>query len=296
MRYQHHCTHLLGLLVSLILSFPIAADAAKITKVTGKKVTFDLEGDNAKVGDIFVAYDSAGKRKGLIKVKVIKGSRAAGLLGKGKAEPGWTMKISDRTKGKTSSHASHRQNSTQEPPTATEYWGIIGGLARDTMTVKIDNDIDNTNETTVELSGMAFSLKGLFDYNLFSQVWFRGMFGLEGLNATGSTQAGCQAKACSANIFYLSADFWGRYVMTDGNIRPWIGGAFSLMFPASKKATVLEESSITNTSAISIGGGIDWFTSPTFAIPIQIEYSLLPKSETVEASAIAFRVGVLMPF
>lgn len=294
MRVQHLPNCILGLFLSLLL-VPIAAQAAKITKVTGKKIMFELEGDSAKAGDVFVAYDAAGKKKGLIKIKAVKGNRAVGLLGKGRAEIGWVAKVSS-AKGKSSRTAKSSSGGTDASPSGTSYWGIVGGLAMDSMKVKIDNDGVGANETTVSMSGMAFSLKGLYDYNLFSQVWFRGMAGLEGVNASGSTQVGCQNKACNASIYYLSTDLWGRFVFTDGSIRPWVGGGFSLMFPATKKATALEENSITNTSAISIGGGIDWFTSSTFAIPIQLEYSMLPKSETVEATAMGIRVGVLMPF
>ncbi|MGE0762059.1 MAG: hypothetical protein AB7N80_02155 [Bdellovibrionales bacterium] len=288
---------MLSSLLSLLLTLSFTAEAAKVSKVDGRKVMIDLEGDSANAGDVFVVMDPNGKRKGLVKIRAVKGNRAVGLLGKGKAEAGWATKFSSAGKSKSASGQAKTSGSPIETPTGTSFWGLIGGFSMNSMKVKVDNDGDNTNETSVSLSGNAFSLKGLFDYNMFSQIWFRGMLGLEGLSAKGPTQVGCQNKACDANIYYLSADFWARFLFSQsGSFRPWAGGAFSLMFPASKKATALEEKSITNTSAISLGGGFDWFTSPTFAIPVQVEYSLLPKSETVEATVIAIRAGVMFTF
>lgn len=289
----------LGLIGMFSLVISTSAFAAKVTKVDGRKVMIDLQGDAAKDGDIFVVYDPAGKRKGLVKVKGVKGNRAVGIVGKGKVQAGWQMKISDKAgKSKTSnSGKTARASAPQSPspsPTGKSFWGLMGGLAMDSMSVDIDGD--GSSDKTVSLDGMGFSAKGLFDYELFSQVWFRGLAGIEGLDASGSSEVGCGGKACSVSIYYLAADLWGRFVFSTGSFRPWLGAAFSLMFPLSKEATALEDSSITNTSAISVGGGVDWFTSETFYIPLQLEYSMLPKSETVEASAIAVRAGIAMAF
>jgi hypothetical protein len=297
MRLQHAA---IGFIGSLALFVSVQTHAAKVLKIDGRKVMIDLEGDTAKDGDVFVVYDPAGKRKALVKIKGVKGSRAVGIVGKGKAQAGWKAKISEKTAGKSKSGSRTARTSSPEPdtssPSGTSFWGLMGGLAMNSMSVDIDNNNDGTSDKTASLDGMGFSAKGLFDYELFSQVWFRGLAGIEGLDASGSSEVGCGGKACSVSIYYLAADLWGRFVFSEGSFRPWIGAAFSLMFPLSKDATALQDSSITNTSAISIGGGIDWFTSPTFYIPIQVEYSMLPKSETVEASAINARIGIAMPF
>lgn len=283
-------------LFTLLLAFTFGlhqnADAARVSKVNGKKILLETDGESMSSGDLFFLLDSSGKKKGLIKIKAVKGTRALGLLGKGKAEIGWTTQAS-RGKGGGSSDTT----STASSAAGKSLWGIIGGIAMDTMKVKVDNTGDSVNETSVTLKGNAFSIKGLFDMNLFEFLSFRGLFGVEGLNASGSKEVGCSAgKTCSATIYYLAGDFWGRLGPSSGNVRPWGGMGFSLMFPLSKSATALEEKSITNTSSIAFGGGLDIFTSPTFAIPIQVEYILLPKSQTVEASAIAARVGVMFPF
>ncbi len=282
----------------MVMGVAIPAWAAKIAKVSGKKVMINLEGDAAKSGDIFVLYDSSGKRKGLVKISAVKGDKAIGSLGKGTAEAGWTAKIAEK-KGKRKSSQANTAKTSSEPRsggTGKSMWGVMAGLSSTSMKVKIDNDNDGTRETTVALSGMAFSVKGVYDHNLFSNIWFRGLLGLEGLSAKGESQVGCGNAACDANVYYLSGDFWGRYVLPMETFRPWAGAAFTIMFPATKKASALEESSITNTSAISAGLGADWKMSETMTIPIQVAYSLLPNSDTVTAAMISIRIGFLMPF
>ncbi len=300
MRLQLAVTGLVGA-ACLLLTAP--AFGAQITKISGRKVLMDLQGDAAKEGDIFVVLSPEGKKKALVKIKTVKNGKAIGVIGKGKAEAGWSAKISEKSGGaKTASGSGEGSRSRKAAPQSSasregkSYWGLMGGIAMDTMSVDIDNTGDSIADKTVDLDGMAFSAKALFDYELFPQVWFRGLGGLEGLNVSGPTEVGCQAKACSVSIYYLSVDFWARYAFSTGSFRPWAGAAFSLMFPATKDATALEDSSITNTSAISVGIGFDWFTSETFYIPIQIEYAMLPKSETVEASAIGARIGFALPF
>lgn len=301
MTWQHAVGCALGT-CGLLFATPVFA--AKVIKADGRKAMLELEGDPAKVGDIYVVYDPAGKRRGVIKVSAIKGTKAVGLLGKGKAQVGWQAKISDRAKAKVSpkTQAARQQTQPANQPTDSagnenrSAWGIMVGASMDTMSVDIDNSGDNVSDETVSLDGMAFNGKLLFDYNLFPQVWFRGLGGIEGLSAKGPSRTGCQAKTCDVSIYYMAFDFWARYVFGSGSFRPWIGAAFSLMFPVTKSATALEDSSITNTSMMSVGAGFDWYTSPSFYIPLQIEYNMLPKSETVEVTAITGRLGFAIPF
>ncbi len=64
----------------------------------------------------------------------------------------------------------------------------------------------------------------------------------------------------------------------------------------SKSASALQPQSISTTNVMGVAGGIDLFTSPTFYVPISLEYALLPKSDEVSASWIALRVGFAVPF
>jgi hypothetical protein len=47
---------------------------------------------------------------------------------------------------------------------------------------------------------------------------------------------------------------------------------------------------------MAVGGGFDWFINPSFYIPFQVEYGMLPASEQVSATVIAIRAGLGMTF
>src|SRR3712207_7537313 len=56
------------------------------------------------------------------------------------------------------------------------------------------------------------------DYELFSQVWFRGLGGIEMFNVAGESACGTNnAQACDAKIMYASGTFVGRYVFSTGD-------------------------------------------------------------------------------
>lgn len=289
-----------------IFILPNKALAASVVGVKGKKILVDLQGEPALKGDIFYLLDKSGKKKALIKIMKVKGNKALAMLGKGKALKGYTLKYRPK-KGSTARKGQKRGGDTtvnrgdDAPTSAGEsggmFWGVMLGFSQNAMDVELQDNSGNARGST-SLSGNGFSAKGLVDYNLFSPVWFRGTFGIEQFNTEGENLCGASpfTDKCVAEIMYLSMDLWGRYLFSEGSFRPWVGGGFSLMFPLSQTATALDESSITNTSVMSFGLGVDWFTSPTFYLPFSVEYGLLPSSDTVSANTIAIRLGAGFSF
>ncbi|MGE4132437.1 MAG: hypothetical protein AB7F86_12415 [Bdellovibrionales bacterium] len=287
-----------GALLLFCWSYSILA--AEVVKVKGKSALVELKGEPASPGDLFYLIAPDGKRRGIFKVSKKKGDKAIGKIMKGKAQPGFTLEYRSpkgSAKGPKLSKPSMDDGSAQAVlGTTRSYWGALLGYSSDTMSVKVTN-VSNQDVGTASMSGSGFSAKGLFDYELFSSIWFRGAAGIEMFNAEGSKICGVSNNAsCTAKLMYLTFDFLGRYVFSKGTFRPWIGGGLDLLFPASKDASALDPSSISTTNVIIAAAGLDWFMSPTFYIPISIEYGLLPKSDEVEASWIAFRAGFAVPF
>lgn len=285
----------------MVLSVPLFA--AEVIKVKGKGVLVELKGDPAVNGDIFYLISPDGKRVGIIKISKVKGDKAIGKLAKGRAEPGFTLEFKPSKSAAKSGggHSGSRMASPSMDDGSTtskrSYWGAMGGLSMDSMSVNVTQSGTNANLGSVAMSGMGYAVKGLFDYELFSQVWFRGTSGIEMLNFSGDAKCGpANNQACTAKLMYLTFDFIGRYVFGSGSFRPWLGGGMGLLFPASKDATALDPSSISTTNVILGAGGFDWYMSPTLYIPVSIEYGLLPKSDEVSASWIAFRGGFAIPF
>lgn len=275
------------------------AFAAEVQKVKGKSVLVDLKGDPAAPGDIFYTVKADGKRAALIQISKVKGDKAIGKIMKGKPAAGMSLELKP-SKVAHSGGKSHSGGGSTSSASGRSYWGVLAGFGMDSMTVDIkdSNSLNNASLGKESLSGTGFSGKGLFDYELFPQVWFRGTAGLEMFNVSGPARCSTNnLKTCDAKIMYMAFDFLGRYIFaTSGNYKPWLGGGIGLLFPASKSATALQASSIATTNVMMVAGGMDWFINPNLYIPISLEYGLLPKSDEVEAKWIAVRVGFAVPF
>lgn len=272
--------------------FASSGEAATVTQVKGKSVLINLQGDQIKAGDLMVVVDAAGKTRGIVKVRRVSGNRAIAVLGKGRAQAGWMLQARGAAKkSSTAAKAAPSQKSgSQTSASSQSYWGTLFGLGMNSLTVDQVNASGVATGESVALKGMGFSAKAFYDYNIFTSFWFRGMTGLEQLNASGNRPS--DSVSLKQDIMYLTFDLWGRFVFSTSNIRPWVGGGFSIMFPASKSGTALESASITNTSLMSFGVGLDYFRSGNFFIPISLEYGLYPESERVSANTIAFRAGL----
>ncbi|MBK7843092.1 MAG: hypothetical protein IPJ71_05255 [Bdellovibrionales bacterium] len=284
----------LATIICMVLSSS-PAWAAKVSKVKGKKLLIELEGETAEKGQAFYIVGSGGKKKGILKIVSIKADKAIASLGKGKAAEGDTLLAressgsSGSSKAKSSSSAREHKSSS----TSTMAWGILLGMGMNSMSV----DLDITPTQTASLAGSGISYKALFDYALFEKIWFRGTLGMENFSAEGDVvSTACGNAICKVNIQYLTLDFWARYLFSLKSFRSWLGAGFTLWFPMSKETTALEESSITNTSVMAIGGGFDWYMNDKFFVPFQVEYGLLPASEQVSATTIAIRLGIGMNF
>jgi len=267
------------------------ADAAKIKSVKGKKATVDLEKDKLTDGQILEIVGKDGKVKGLIKIQKQKGTSAAAIIGKGSGAPGDSLRPRApkalRTTKKEKPRPQNQNATTISNVKAASSIGVLVGFAQSSASVTLAS-----NSNTVDLSGSGFSVKGLYDYTLLEWLDFRFLGGLEQFNVGGASNSGCTgAGECNAEISYLSLDFWGRIPFDMGHLRPWAGAGFSLMFPLSKSSTALDQSSITNTSVLALGGGVDWLLGDGRYIPLQIEYGRYPTSDQVKASWINVRVG-----
>lgn len=293
-----------------LLIFSASSFAAKVAGVKGKRLLINLEGEPAKKGDIFYLKNPAGKRTAIIKIMAIKGDKALAVLGKGRAQKGYSLEYrpgssTAQKRGGQQRPGQTRQDQEQEEKTSTAatssdttYWGIIAGFSMNSMDVDL-KDQNGDPRDSVSMSGSGFSLKAFFDYKLIDSVWFRGFSGIETFTTSGDAKCGDASpftEGCETDIMYLSLDPWGRYVFSEGNFRPWVGVGFSLLFPLSKTSTALDESSITNTSVMSFGVGLDWFVSPTFFVPVTVEYGLLPSSDDVSANMISLRAGAGFSF
>ncbi len=285
--------------LALGLSFSTLALAAQITKVSGSSALIELQGEPAMVGDTYFALDASGKKKAILKISKLKGDKAIAKIGKGKVESGMTSQKRAGGSSGSSGSGTSTASSGGGASTSRAFIGGMLGFAMDSMTAAVNNRTTNAKIGDADMKGNGFSGKAMFDYEVFDQIWFRGMAGVEQFSVAGSlntnnTAAFCTS--CSVNITYLSFDFIGRYVFSKSTFRPWVGFGVSLLFPATKESNALNSSSIGTTNVLAPQGGFDYFISRNSYIPVSIEYGILPKSATVDASWIAIRAGYAFSF
>lgn len=283
-----------GLLFGIFLLIQVSVGhAATVRAVKGKRVLVQVQPDEVKKNEVYYVTRD-GKRVGIVKIRAVKGGKAMAQLGKGAAAKGDTLVLRGAKAVAPTEAAPAAEAESDSGATGVALlkergsWGIVAGLAQSSATVDLRNS-SGVSLGNVDLSGSGFNLKGLFDYPLFAPIWFRAMAGVEQFVAGGTNNSNCGAE-CTIDITYLTADFWGRFVFGSKH-RWWLGAGFDLLFPLSKSSTALDESSITNTSILAVGGGVDFVLQSGSYIPLQIEYGMYPESDQVEASAIMVRVG-----
>ena len=283
-------------LIAVLALFAPCSYAAEVLKIKGDKALIKTDGDEMSPGQTFAAMQG-GKKKAIIRIGKVKGNKALGKVIKGTAGPGMSLQAEDAGSSPSPSRGSRRRQSGGEGSGGRSYWGAMFGFAMDSMTVKVNDSNTNTFLSTEALTGSGFSGLLMFDYEIFPQVWFRGMGGVEQFSVAGNSKCGNGNKeACNATITYMAGNLIARYVFSNGSLRPWIGAGVELLFPAAKSSTALNSSSIGTTNALVPQLGIDLFVSPTLYIPVSVEYGLLPDSSEVKANWIAVRAGFALPF
>lgn len=285
------------LLCIATFAFAHLLNAAEIVKMKGSGALINLQGQSASPGDTFFALDGS-QKKAIIRISKVKGDKAIGRVVKGSAKPGMTL--TPRAAGMAKAgHKSHGTSTAGSDSGNRAFWGFMGGASIDSMSATVNSaTVQGTTVGSVNMSGMGFSGMALFDYELFNQVWFRGLAGLEQFNASGGNICGSlNNSACNASIMYFSVDFIGRYIFATGAFRPWLGlGVELLLAPLTKSSTVLDPASISTSNVVAPQAGFDWYINPQMYIPVSVEYGFLPKSSNVTPTWIAFRAGLAFSF
>ena len=276
--------------------------AASIAKVKGRKVLIKSDGE-VKAGKVYYIISESGKKRGLVKVKKVKGTKAIGVISKkSKAMKGWTLR--ERVRKVSKRRKRSRGDDEYDPRTSLKKiaFGVLIGMNIANMEVKQIGFDPIFNDAT--LTGTGFSGKLFGDYNLFGGLWFRGTLGLEQLALEGEEDnlvciedmSPPADKLCEVSINYLSADFLARYVFGIKMFRPWIGGGLSVAFPISSASTALQEDDIQVANTFIGALGVDLHFTPTIMMPIQAEFNFFAPADTVSASFIAARIGLAYKF
>ena len=171
-------------------------------------------------------------------------------------------------------------------------FGGLFGVGFDTMEIVIDNG----PVETIEKTGMGMSLLAAGDIQFRDWLSLRALAGLEQFKAEGdSAKVGVPTtcRTCTTEITYLSLMGWARFHFTQAF---WLGLGAGLQHPMSKKSNALDESTIKTSAVWALGGGFDVDLGSDMYIPIQLEYGLQPKSDSVAISYYSARLGLMLRF
>lgn len=278
-----------------LLLFSQISQAGRVVKVKGKKVYILLdtsEINSTFKNDIMYLTTTTGKKTALIKIKGIRGNKAIAVLGKGKAKKGLL------TRPKKSAKKKKRKKDLMEAPMedASEVaevdtgddegsdimMGLLGAFGTATQNV--------TN--VADMSGSTMGIKGIFDYELFSDLGVKAQIGLDQLTVSGNSGS----QQFETSISYLAIDLLLRYNLMFGrSFGMYFNGGMGIYSPMTTDLgtnAALQEDSISTTSLLIFGAG---FVIPFRSWQIQVggDYLYFPPSEDVDTSVIAGKLGIL---
>lgn len=286
---------LLPLLFIFIFSLTTVVEAAVVKAVRGKRVLVEIQDKKIEKDQVYNVVNAQGRTVGVVKIMAVRGKQAMAVLGGGRAQSGMNLALRTPSKPSTERPAPTLADGKKDQKETRDSdsflaGSTVGGMVGFNM-ASSDIKLAAPSNRKVSLDGNGFSAKAFIDYPLFSFLGIRGFAGLEQFNTSGETDPLCNDE-CKAEINYLSLDVWGRLPFLSGeSFKPWVGGGVSVLIPLSKTVTAFEEKSVTNTSLLSLGGGLDYYLNPTSYIPLQVEYNMYPSSSDVSASSINLRVG-----
>lgn len=261
------------LIALLIAFFANTALAAKVAKVTGKKILINAEGTSFASGDQLYLYDGTNRKIGLVNVTQADGNKVQADLIGGRAFVG----LRAFKKGGTSTAQFSRTRGEQI------YMGVIGGFSLNTMNIALNSS------TNVSMKGNSLNAKALVDFPLLDDMDFRGYLGIDQLDVTGTANSTLVKCACSVKANYLSFAGIARYFVSFGKMPFWLGAGGGYQLAMSSSSDVLQK--VASTNNILFGLGLDFRLNTRQYIPIELAYAYYAPQNGVNLSQIMLKAG-----
>jgi hypothetical protein len=268
----------------------VSAQAATLTKVKGNRALISIDGTPLRNGDQFYSLDANGKKRAIIRIVAVKNAQAMGQILKGTAAAGQILMPYVKPVAATKGDA--EMSEVPKMKSALSHWGLFASYLINKMSAKFTI---NGVEKTTDMAGNGFGALAYYDYKVSDAVQLRGSGGLEQFQVSESRNSmDCDkgtSTTCNAIISYLSLYGLAKYNFINGYTKFWFGGGGGYLLAVSKSSTVLDSSQISTNYVATVSGGMDVNMSRGQYLPVVIEYSFFPSSNTVTASYIAFRIG-----
>lgn len=301
------------IITNALIFFTYNAFAYKVIKVKNKKLLIRLSpGESLQKKDTFYVINHRGKKKAIISIIKVRGSKAIAKILKGKAKAGWSLQVRKRRS------ASNKQKINRKRP--TESYASKATNASNFYRKKQKNPFNHLSFlwglslNSLKINDSTHSGTSVFNFETGTTFFLpnRPMFGLKILSSSENftLEATCTSAAdvttdCNANILYLGGGALAVIrVPLARKFSLWGGVGIKLLIPISKEVTKLEsdysylnEDSIKLTSALLISGGFKFNFNHKLSIPFNISYTAFPSSDDVTGhSVINFQTGLVYHF
>ncbi len=330
-----HFTRLSVLPAVLVLVFVMflpfsSAQAARITKVKGKKVLVDIENSDIQEGQkYFVVVD--GKKIAVILVSQVKNGRALADITKGHAEVDAGVEPVKKSAAKSddapkagddnaaadgdAASKSEGDKAAGEGQDTSSGGGDKEASSNDDMVLKkkesakkgsgpglsvgvllgyaMDSQtLPDPNGASVAMTGSGYSLKAVIDYGFTPRIGVIARLGVEQFNLTGSSTLG----SWTTSITYLTTDALLRFNFTTSKFVPFFELGLGVHYPLSKSSNILNVPQISATTVLFGGLGFNYNMSKKTFLTLLAEYGYFPPSNNISTSLITFRAGGGMHF
>lgn len=286
------------LIILFSFLFSLQAIAASVQSVKNNKVLINLDGQIVSPGQLFFLFDSAGKKRAIVKIRQIKNDRAVAEVTRGTPDQGYIL-ANEPIESKPAPVAAPRERVRKEKyQPVSSYngttWGALGSILMSNMTADFTPS-GATTKSSSAMKGTSFGALGFYEHPILPEFQLRAVAGLEQFNVTGTTNGNfCEGSStCNVNITYLSMYGGGKFnYYSTSNYRLWLGASYGFLWALSKSSSILNTADISSNQVYVLSAGGDYILKDrkTF-IPVSLDYGLFPSSATVKANVIYIRAG-----
>lgn len=173
-------------------------------------------------------------------------------------------------------------------------YGILFGATNDSMNTEIRDQFNRVERINLKGTSSTYGL-GL-DYYTTDNFALRTELSSTTLKVNGSsTLFGCDSNTstnCDANISFLSIGAILKYLFITESPRFHLRAGLDFLSASSKKSNFIKTNEVSSFQAFRVGLGIEINVAENFYIPLTLDYSSFPATNTVNTSKITITTGL----
>lgn len=283
--------------LTLLLTFFLSTylQAQTVVSIKNGKVLVDAGSVELSPGDSIVTLDGANKRRSILKIRQVRGTKATADIVKGQPAVGHTFIKPKRPTASRAQRAGGDNESASVGVSRKQAYGFTGSLAMNSM--KIPNFARNNTTYSLSMEGTNFGVGGFYDYKLNEMFSARAHATLEmfDIKGTGGDCSNPNIPQCTVKFTQLGAYGTINYQFTPAPYRFWAGGGGGIFVYLSKDSAVLDTDKFFFNSMLMAATGLDYSLNRTSFVPISLEYQMIPDKEA-GVTALVLRAGWGMSF